>query len=318
MIKHERRKVREIPAQGLTGITLATHGVALSSDLISFCSAQNIPLLFLSPHGQLDAVLSSPQALNGEIGLMQLKALADGAPALELAKSFVAGKIKNQANLMKYFHKYPKRVDANFSGLFSGYLESVRDSLAQLKQVTCQNGLEAARGQLFGIEGSAARAYWQLFGLLLNGRGNFAGRVRHGATDLVNSMLNYGYAILQARVYLAIVKAGLVPQISFLHSTQRGKPTLSFDLIEEFRSQAVDRIVLTMFARKEPAVLDENARLTLETRQKLISRLQTCLAALVEFRRKEMKLDEVIQHQTYALVRHLQKQRKYEPFIEKW
>ncbi|WP_449244649.1 CRISPR-associated endonuclease Cas1, partial [Desulfobacca acetoxidans] len=42
-------------------------------------------------------------------------------------------------------------------------------------------------------------------------------------------------------MWRALLLAGLNPHISFLHSFQEQKPTLAFDLIEEFRSQVVDR-----------------------------------------------------------------------------
>lgn len=318
IVKQERRTVREIPTRDLTSITLAAHGISLSSDLISHCAENNIPLIFASPHGKLEAILTAPNSLNSDIGLLQLTALSEQKPAFELAQSFVRGKIKNQMNLMKYFHKYRKKVDAHFSNAFSDYLNGAKKSLAELKKLDCRENLETARQSLFGIEGSSAKEYWNLFGLLLKGRAEFAGRVRQGATDLVNSMLNYGYAILQSRVYLAIIKAGLVPQISFLHASQKGKPTLAFDIIEEFRPSVVDRSVLAMLARREHASLDEDGNLIQETRRNLIANIQTRLSTIINFRKKELKIDEIIFHQTQALVRHLQAQNKYRPFIEKW
>jgi len=318
VVKQERRTVREIPTRDLSSITLAARGISLSSDLISHCAENNVPLIFSSPRGHLEAVLTAPQSLNSDLGLLQLKALAEEKTAFELARSFVRGKIKNQINLMKYFHKYRKKVDIRFSQAFDKYLVSAGQALVELKKLDCQQSLETARQSLFGIEGSAAREYWNLFGLLLKGRADFAGRVRQGATDLVNSMLNYGYAILQARVYLAIMRVGLVPQISFLHTTQKGKPTLSFDLIEEFRPVVVDRAVLAMINRREEAKIDEDGNLTQATRQNLVAHVQTRLSTIVKFRRKELKIDEIIFHQTQSLVRHLQAQNRYKPFIEKW
>lgn len=317
-IRQERRRIREIPTRDLSSVTLAAHGISLSSDLISHCAERGIPLIFASPRGHLEAILTAPNALNSDLGLLQLKSLADGKPAFELARSFVRGKIKNQINLMKYFHKYHQKIDAAFSEAFSEYLESATKSLLELKKLDCQKDFDTVRQSLFGIEGSAAKEYWHLFGLLLKNRVEFHGRFRQGATDLVNSMLNYGYAILQSRVYLAITKAGLVPQISFLHTTQKGKPTLCFDLIEEFRPSVVDRSVLAMLNRRERAALDEDGNLTMETRQNLITHVQTRLSTIINFRRKELKIDEIIFHQTQSLVCHLQNQRGYKSFIEKW
>jgi CRISPR-associated protein Cas1 len=92
-----------------------------------------------------------------------------------------------------------------------------------------------AREQLMGIEGRSAAVYWGLIKSLLGSEVYFEGRERKGAKDLVNSILNYGYGVLYGRVHEAVLLAGLNPSISFLHSEQPGKPTLIFDLIEEFR-----------------------------------------------------------------------------------
>ena len=94
-----------------------------------------------------------------------------------------------------------------------------------------------------GLEGAFAAHYWAIMALLLPEHIPFIERKHQGAQDLVNSMLNYSYAILYNRIYRCVVKAGLHPQISFLHTVQNGKPTLIFDLIEPFRAQIADRVV---------------------------------------------------------------------------
>ena len=317
-IRQKRRKVREILLSNLSSVTLLSRGISLSSDLITHCAAKDIPLIFSSPHGKLEAILTAPNSINSNIGLLQLEALSKEEKAFELARAFVRGKIRNQMNLMKYFHKYRKNTDKEFSESFSEYIKCADKSLIELKNLNNREILEKTRQSLYGIEGSSAKDYWNLFGLMVGKRAEFTGRIRRGATDLVNSMLNYGYAILQSRIYLAIIKAGLTPQISFLHAARRGKPTLAFDIIEEFRPSVVDRSVITMFNRNEPASLDEDGNLTIETRQRLISRVQIRLATILNFRKKELKIDEIIFHQTQGLVRHLQSQSKYKPFIEKW
>ena len=54
----------------------------------------------------------------------------------------------------------------------------------------------------------------------------FDGRVRRGATDLVNSLLNYGYGILYSRLMNILVRVGLNVYIGFLHKPQKGKAGL--------------------------------------------------------------------------------------------
>ncbi|MEM2001025.1 MAG: CRISPR-associated endonuclease Cas1 [Candidatus Methanomethylicaceae archaeon] len=318
VVRRERRKVYEAPLLRLTGITIASPGITLSADVIDQCAEHEIPILFLSPQGKVVAVLSAPESSNGAIGLLQMHALMEGKPAMDLAKRFAWGKIKNQMNLMKYFHKYRKHVDAEFAAAFRTKLAAMEKILGELKQVEFKGDLQAARGHLLSIEGRAASEYWDLVGLLLKGQTDFPGRERKGAKDLVNSLLNYGYALLQSRVYLAAIKAGLTPEISFLHALQKRKPTLVYDLMEEFRPQIVDRTVLKMLARREKLEVTSEGLLTDHTRRRLIQQIQQRLATLIRFRGREMKLEEVIQHQAQLLVKHLRGEAEYRAFVGKW
>jgi len=56
-------------------------------------------------------------------------------------------------------------------------------------------------------------------------------------------MLNYGYAVLESQVRIAILAAGLNPFVGYFHRQYRGKQTLVFDLMEPMRP-VVDRVVL--------------------------------------------------------------------------
>lgn len=56
-------------------------------------------------------------------------------------------------------------------------------------------------------------------------------------------MLNYGYAVLESQVRIAIAEAGLDPTIGYLHANAPGRATLVFDLMEPYRP-VVDRAVL--------------------------------------------------------------------------
>ena len=58
-------------------------------------------------------------------------------------------------------------------------------------------------------------------------------------------MLNYGYAVLESQVRIAIAEAGLDPTIGYLHVCQPGRQALVYDLMEPYRPQ-VDREVLAL------------------------------------------------------------------------
>jgi len=71
---------------------------------------------------------------------------------------------------------------------------------------------------------------------------------RH-ARHPVNALLNYGYAILESQVRIAIAEVGLDPTLGYLHACHPGRQALVYDLMEPYRPQ-VDRDVLA-FVRSQ-------------------------------------------------------------------
>lgn len=86
---------------------------------------------------------------------------------------------------------------------------------------------KVSSGDKENLEAQAARKYWQrLFGP--DFRRNFE-------NSGINSMLNYGYAILRSATARAIFSSGLHPAISIHHSSQENAFCLVDDLMEPFR-----------------------------------------------------------------------------------
>jgi CRISP-associated protein Cas1 len=113
---------------------------------------------------------------------------------------------------------------------------------------------------LHGIEGRVAQMYfraWRPIPLKWKGRKaipdewhQIGPRVspksgtNRDATHPVNAMLNYGYAVLESQVRIAILAAGLDPLVGYFHGRNGDKQTLVLDLLELMRAAAVDRVVL--------------------------------------------------------------------------
>jgi CRISPR-associated protein Cas1 len=318
VVKKQRRVIMEILLKQLRHVIISTTGVTLSSAVIALCAREQVPIHFLTSHGEPLARLCTPLDTLGNTGLQQLQAVHDGS-GLVLAKTFVTGKLRNQFNLVKYYHKYRKHVDEDFARAFDDVEQQFDALLADLRAFTPAGDYDAMRQQLFAFEGRGGNLYWQMIRLLLEDDVEFAGRERQGATDLVNSLLNYGYDMLYPRVHHALVLAGLHPGISFLHSFQDGKPTLAFDLIEEFRPQAVDRAVFSMITKGEELAIDAKTdRLTQETVRKLIQNILERLTTPIRYRSQEKSLQEIIHLQARLLAAHLHGKRRYRPFIGRW
>ncbi len=121
---------------------------------------------------------------------------------------------------------------------------------------------------------------------------DWPGRRTQGATDPLNSALNYGYGILYGAVERACVLAGLDPYAGFLHVDRPGKPSLVLDLIEEFRQPVVDKTVLGMVNKGMPVTLDEQGRLVPESRRLLAEKVLARLDSPERFRRQALRADQ--------------------------
>lgn len=318
VVRRDRRTTCEVPLNGLRTITLTGPGITLSTDAIRACGERRIPILLVTGDGRIEATAGPSRSADARTALAQVRALAAGRPAIGLAARFVTGKVATQAATLQYLAKNRRRADAALHGSIADTIERMRVIAREALREEKLDDVERARGRLFSIEGRAASLYWAGIAKILSGRVEFAGRVRRGATDLVNSMLNYGYAVLQARVALAIVRAGLEPQISFLHAAQPGVPTLSFDLMEEFRAPIVDRTVIGILMRRRAASVDENGRLADQARRVLLGDLLARLAGLVRWRGRECTLCDVLDQQARALAEHLAGEAPYRAYSFKW
>jgi CRISP-associated protein Cas1 len=105
-----------------------------------------------------------------------------------------------------------------------------------------------------GLDRQPVPAEWLSIGL----RQSLNGSSNRNATHPVNAMLNYGYSILEARVRVEAISAGLDIERGALHASRPGRGALVLDLMEPLRP-VVDRYVLGIvrshvFSRKDFAI----------------------------------------------------------------
>lgn len=304
-----------VPKNALTSITILSNTASLSGSLIKWCSLNSVAIDFIGFDGLPFAKLFTPIYPDSEISLAQTNALENGT-GIELVRCFVAGKIKNQSGLLKYYYKYRKTANNGYTILFKQRIDQLHEMLNKIKNEQFTD-LSKARATIMGFEGFASTCYWDMINKLLEGYAVFEKRERQGATDLVNCMLNYGYGILYSKVWQAIIQKGLNPNIGFLHTEKKGKPILAFDLIEEFRQQTVDKTVFAMITKGLPIGI-EKGQLTPDTRKKLAFYILQRLNKLEMFRGKRCRLCEIIEFQAALMAAYLQGKGRYKPYVAKW
>lgn len=316
IVKKGKDLIYEFPFFRLSEVTVASKGITLSSDLIMELCGRGIQINFMQGTGRPYAKLSSPM-LTATIQARreQISALNDER-GIRFSKIVVAGKLKNQRKLLDYFGKYLKKSDGERFKLLERNTSLLRDYEKRVAGIEAKN-INDVRNELMGFEGVSGRIYWDGVQEIIRGKTEFFGRVTRGATDKVNSMLNYGYGILYSQVWGAVVTAGLEPFAGFLHVDRPGKPSLVLDLVEEFRQPVVDRTIISHVNLGEPIKM-EGGLLDADTRKVISQKILDRMESRESYQGKKYQIRSVIQIQARNLAAFLKGEREYKPFSFKW
>lgn len=298
----------------LSQIIVTGLGVSLSSNLASFCMSRKIPIDFFDHQGaHLGSIITAKYVQNS---LWLKQALADSAWKNMLASNILEGKIKNQHALLKYFNKYHKTHYPQLQPKMELMEKSVND-FKQWKKLANVTNADFIT-QLVAHEAQVSVHYWDYIRtLFVDDQVGFEKREHQGASDLVNSMLNYGYSILYVRVWQALLAAQLNPFESLIHVKREGKPTLVYDMVEIFRSQVVDRIVISLIQKGQDLEV-RNGLLTDSTRQLLVKSIMERLARYEKYQGEEIKMEQIILRQAKLLAKSFDSKERFKPYVAKW
>jgi CRISPR-associated protein Cas1 len=317
-VTRDRQMISEVPLIHLKQVIVVDNGVALSSDVIRVCSTEGIPIHFLDSKGIALASLYSA-GLTGTVLTRRAQLLAyTTRTGVILAKAFIAGKLENQAHLLRYMAKYQKENSPKLYEEMTLVAIETQDFLAELASIDAES-IEEVRERLLSVEGRFAQRYWAVITRLLPPELNWPGRETRGALDPFNAALNYGYGILYSQVERALTLAGLDPYGGFLHADRPGKPSLVLDLIEEFRQCIVDRTIIALVHKRVTLEQDEEQRLTETTRRKIAEKILERLESSELYEKKRQPLRSILQSQARHLALFVRGEREaYEAFIAGW
>ena len=210
VIRENGDEVDYFLAENLKQIIINGKG-AITFDAIEILSDNNVDVIAIDWRGNIKYRLSSMEHNNVEIRKQQYYAINDERSGY-LAKKFIESKIKNQKSTLTTLSRSRGGED---------YILKQRDKLNNLLRAFNDIPLKPSskiRSDIFGIEGVASHEYWLAFRHVINEEFGFFKRSGRGATDPVNAMLNYSYAILASEVLKSLHISGLDPYAGFLHS----------------------------------------------------------------------------------------------------
>lgn len=231
---------------------IALYGkISLTADAISLLAKKQIPISMKNHAGSSNVSFSYGNQKNVQLRRMQYRIIEDNEKSLEIAKTIVAGKIKNQIAFMQ---RIKRSLEQDLQGKVlheskiqetetQKKIESVETAIAKTKisQKIAKNckSLDSLRG----VEGNASRMYFSVFkNNIFPEWAEFESRSKRPPLTNVNALLSFLYMLLSDELTFIIDSFGLDSMVGTLHELSYSRPSLSCDLMEEFRTPIADSL----------------------------------------------------------------------------
>jgi CRISP-associated protein Cas1 len=243
-VKEQGKVIQEIRLREVNQVNLFGN-IQLSTQAIQTLCELEIPLVMFSMGGYFHGMLQGTGLKNILLRREQFRLADDPARCLKIAKMLIEAKIRNCRVMLMRNHIAPPP-----------------EAIAELKRIAERLYKADKAETLLGLEGTAARIYFQNFsGMLKPGdsptnpefalgeppqwKFDFNGRNRRPPRDAVNAMLSMAYSLLAKDLTVVAASVGLDPYLGFYHLPRPGRPALSLDLMEPFRPLIAESVVIT-------------------------------------------------------------------------
>lgn len=298
----QQERTFDVSPLKVESIVISNHAM-ISTQALVLALEHNIDVVFLDKYGDpVGRVWFSKMGSTALVRRRQLEAV-DGPLGLQLVAEMIAQKLTNQVQfLKKLMYARPGREES-----FAPFVQVIEDSRRNLTEESAD--LDAIRGRIMGLEGTAGRSYLRCLSGLLPEKYRFKERSRRPAKDPFNACLNYCYGILYSLVEKACILAGLDPYVGFLHTDNYNKKSLVFDLIEPFRIYG-EQTAVYLFTGKQIKdeyfdMQEESVSLNQKGKPVVVEAMNKHLDESVRYRRKNVKRRHIIQHECHRLANML-------------
>jgi CRISPR-associated protein Cas1 len=237
-VKDKDKTVQEVRIGEVCQVNLMGNIQITTQAVQSLCGA-GVPVSYFSMGGFFYGITTGMNTKNVALRRSQFRLADSEWFALSIARTLISGKIRNQRTMLQRNH-----------------IEPTKSSLGLMKSMAERAERAGSLESLLGIEGTAARAYFEEFaGMIKPGDDpeasasgfnfDFEGRNRRPPRDPVNALLSLAYSMLAKDLTVACYSVGFDPYMGFYHQLRHGRPALALDLMEPFRPLIADSAVLS-------------------------------------------------------------------------
>ena len=336
LVIKQKENVIEFEPHRMTydSIIIDGHYGSISFEAMRWLSKHDVSIALLNWNGNLLSTTLPKETLNAELKIKQYEKYLNEEERTAIAEKIINEKIKKSLVFLENLSTFYQEIDfEEIKKVFSKELESFNlkkkrgnNDNMENKENTCfpiddteltfankkvneneKSNLKKKISDLMMYEGRIASAYWSELSKVFNklskdfnfqSRKNLSYSWNMNASDPVNALLNYGYAILESMVRKDINAIGLDPSIGYLHEIAPSKHPLVYDLQELFR-YVIDYSVIELLEtglKKSDFITTENyhIRLKPDTAKKLIEKIQGNFNRRYEFRNKQHTLENIM------------------------
>ena len=210
--KEMPEETRTIPIEDVGMVIIENQMVSVTIPLLNELVDEGVAVVLCDRKGMPHAMLQNMDENNLQGEFLRNQVEVGEVLRKQLWKQIIEAKIRNQSALLEKLHGKGAQLNPLYMNVKSGDSDN--------------------------REGIAARIYWGA----IYGEDFTRDREESG----INTLLNYGYAVLRAATARALVSAGLTPSLGIFHHNRSNAFPLADDLMEPYRP-FVDEIVYHLY-----------------------------------------------------------------------
>ena len=195
----------------------------LSTEAIKTLGSKNVSILLTDTYGNILGSINPPMSslVASRHRMTQYDTFRDGIKVDYLQKQILYAKIFSE---IKFLESLPEES--------SKVISSLQKTILQIPHTVPQ--------KMTTLEASASRQYFKHYGTLFDAKYSFDSRninskTKQNSTDVINALLNYGYAVLAGEISKHINGIGMDVYYGFYHKNHESFQSLVYDMIEPFR-----------------------------------------------------------------------------------
>jgi CRISPR-associated protein Cas1 len=300
-------------------IIIDGHTGNISFESMRWLMKHNIHLTLLNWDGNLLATTLPDQTISGKLRLEQYRKHLDENIRYNIAKKIVKSKVDSSLNLLNQLAKfYPiniRKIQDRFEAESFNYSKYTQNT-HKIQEIMSHEA-RIAKIYFEVIRGIFTKIAPQFS---FETRSSFDHKRADHASDEINALLNYGYAILASEIKKFLNSVGLDSQIGFLHETLSSRTPLVYDLQELFRwlvDLSVIEILENNNLKKSDFILTENYHIRLKpnTAKLLVEKIKSNFNFKVSYKKKHFAYQNILYDNISQLAQYVSNKKKTIEFV---